>query len=162
MEDQALTEKIIGCAFRVFNELGFGFLESVYENSILLELQEIGLKAETQKAVMVLYRGIQVGDFVADVMVQDKVILELKSVLRLVEAHEVQLVNYLVATGISTGLLINFGKSGVEVKRKYKAYQAPSNSFKVPVKCKDDGVKQDQGDIKNEVYPVHPVSPTKK
>jgi GxxExxY protein len=128
MENQPLTEIIIGCAFRVFNELGFGFLESVYENAMFLELQESGLKAETQMPVRVLYKGRQVGDFVADILVEDEIILELKSVLRLIEAHEVQLVNYLVATGISTGLLINFGKSGVEVKRKYREFQTPRNS----------------------------------
>ena len=128
MEDQTLTRKIIGCAYKVFNELGFGFMESVYENSMLFELQEMGLKAETQKPVSVFYKGSQVGDFVADIIVEGKIILELKSVLRLIEAHEVQLVNYLVATGISTGLLINFGKNGVEVKRKYKEFQTPRNS----------------------------------
>jgi GxxExxY protein len=128
MEDQTLTRKIIGCAYRVFNELGFGFLESVYEKSMLIELQENGLKAEVQQPVTVFYKGNQVGDFAADITVEDKVILELKSVLRLVEAHEVQLVNYLVATGISTGLLINFGKNGVEVKRKYREFQTSRNS----------------------------------
>ena len=128
MEDQNLTRKIIGCAYRVFNELGFGFLESVYERSMLIELQENGLKAEVQQPVTVFYKGNQVGEFAADIIVEDKVILELKSVLRLVEAHEVQLVNYLVATGISTGLLINFGKNGVEVKRKYRKFKTPRNS----------------------------------
>jgi len=127
MEGQNLTRKIIGCAYRVFNELGFGFLESVYEKSMLLELHESGLNAGSQKPVSVFYKGNQVGDFAA-VIVEDKVILELKSVLRLVEAHEVQLVNYLVATGIPTGLLINFGKNGVEVKRKYREFQARNSS----------------------------------
>ncbi len=143
MEHHGITETIIGCAYRVFNELGFGFLESVYENSMLLELQGMGLKAETQKPVNVFYKGNQVGDFVADIIVEDKIILELKSVMRLAEAHEVQLVNYLVATGISTGLLINFGKSGVEVKRKFREFPVSRNSLIKNMNDKGVDVRQD-------------------
>lgn len=120
MENKALTEKIIGCAYRVYNQLGFGFLESVYEKSLLIELCKSGLSAESQTPVKVHYDGQVVGDFVADIVVDGNVILELKSVKSLVKVHEVQLVNYLKATGIQTGLLINFGESGVEVKRKSK------------------------------------------
>ena len=128
MEDQNLTSNIIGCAYSVFNELGFGFLGSVYEKSLLIELNEKNLVATAQQPVNVFYKGHQVGDFVTDIIVENKVIIELKSVLRLLEIHEVQLVNYLVATGISTGLLINFGKSGIEVKRKYREFRTSGNT----------------------------------
>ena len=120
MEHQELTKKIIGCAYEVYNQMGFGFLESVYEKCLLIELGKAGLKTECQKAIPVAYDGQTVGDFYADMVVENKVIVELKSVERLVKAHEIQLVNYLVATGISVGLLINFGVTKVEVKRKIR------------------------------------------
>jgi GxxExxY protein len=120
MEDKELTETIIGCAYRVYNTMGFGFLESVYEKCLLLELGKAGLHAQTQAPVKVYYENRVVGDFIADVIVEHRVIIELKSVTKLSKAHEVQLVNYLKATGIQVGLLINFGESGVEVKRKAK------------------------------------------
>ena len=120
MEYKDLTEKIIGCAYRVYNRMGFGFLESVYEKCMLIELRKAGLDTESQKPIRVQYDGEVVGDFVADILVHDTVILELKSVRKLVEAHEVQLVNYLVATGKPVGLLINFGEIRVEVRRKVK------------------------------------------
>lgn len=118
MEDDILTGQIIKCAFNVHNTLGFGFLEKVYENSLVIELENNGLKAEQQKAVKVLYEGKPVGDYVADVIVNDDVIVEIKSVNTLAKEHEVQLVNYLKATGKPRGLLINFGRS-VDVKRKH-------------------------------------------
>ncbi len=127
MEDQEITEVIIGSAYRVYNQLGFGFLESVYEKSLLIELRKSALHAESQVPVKVHYDGQVVGDFIADVVVEGRVILELKSVKSIVKAHEVQLVNYLKATGIETGLLINFGEAGVEIKRKYK--DAPDKIF---------------------------------
>ena len=120
MEYKELTEKIIGCAYRVYNKMGFGYLESVYEKCMLIELRKAGLDTESQKPIRVQYDGEVVGDFVADILVHDTVILELKSVRKLVEAHEVQLVNYLVATGKPVGLLINFGEIRVEVRRKVK------------------------------------------
>ena len=143
MEDQNLTSKIIGCAYSVFNELGFGFLESVYEKSLFFELSDKGLVAVAQQPVDVFYKGHQVGAFVADIIVEDKVIIELKSVLRLLEIHEVQLVNYLVATGISTGLLINFGKTGVEVKRKYREFQASRDSHTETMRFERSGYQSD-------------------
>jgi len=118
MEDDILTGQIIKCAFKVHNTLGFGFLEKVYENSLVIELENNGLKAEQQKSVKVMYSGKPVGDYVADVIVNDDVIVEIKSVNTLAKEHEVQLVNYLKATGKPRGLLINFGRS-VDVKRKY-------------------------------------------
>ena len=120
MEYRELTEKIIGCAYRVYNRMGFGFLESVYEKCMLIELRKAGLDTESQKTIRVQYDGEVVGDCVADILVHDTVILELKSVRKLIEAHEVQLVNYLVATGKPVGLLINFGETKVGVKRKVK------------------------------------------
>ena len=116
-----ITETIIGRAYKVYNTLGFGFLESVYEKCLLIELRKAGLAAKSQEPITVHYQGEKVGTFVADLVIEGVVIVELKSVTRLIRAHEVQLVNYLVATGVDTGLLINFGKEGVQVKRKTRA-----------------------------------------
>jgi len=100
--------------------MGFGFLENVYEKCLLIELRKAGLTAEPQKSITVSYESQIVGEFKADILVNDKIILELKSVRKIIEAHEVQLVNYLVATGKKIGLILNFGESKVEVKRKVK------------------------------------------
>jgi GxxExxY protein len=120
MEFKDLTEKIIGCAYRVYNKMGFGFLESVYEKCLMIELRKARLRAEYQKPIIVHYEGEIVGEFVADIVVEDTVIVELKSVRRIVTAHEIQLVNYLVATGKPVGLVLNFGEQKVDVKRKVK------------------------------------------
>lgn len=120
MEYKNITEIIIGCAYRVYNKLGFGFLERVYEKCLLIELRKAGLKVEPQKPITVYYDDEIVGEFAADIIVDDKIIIELKSVRRIVTAHEVQLVNYLVATGKPIGLILNFGESKVEIKRKVK------------------------------------------
>ena len=120
MEHEQLTNKIIGCAFHVYNTMGFGYLESVYEKCMLIELQRIGLRADDQRPIQVRYNGRIVGDFIADIIVEDTVIVELKSVRKLNPAHEAQLVNYLVATGKPVGLLLNFGEEQVEVKRKLR------------------------------------------
>ena len=120
MEYSELTERIIGYAYRVYNKMGFGFLESVYEKCMLIELRKAGLNAESQKPITVYYEDEVAGEFVADIIVNDTVILELKSVSRIIKAHEVQLVNYLVATGKPVGLILNFGERKVEVKRKIK------------------------------------------
>ena len=100
--------------------MGFGFLESVYKKCMLIELEKAGLNSDSQKSIKVYYDDEIVGDFVADIIVDDTIILELKSVRRVVRAHEVQLVNYLVATGKPIGLFLNFGERKVEVKRKVK------------------------------------------
>ena len=120
MEYEKVTETIIGCAYRVYNKMGFGFLESVYEKCLLIEMRKAGLETETQKPITVYYDGEVVGEFVADMLVNDAVIIELKSVRRIIKAHEVQLVNYLNGLEKDIGLLINFGPSGVEIKRKYR------------------------------------------
>ncbi|MBN2685643.1 MAG: GxxExxY protein [Pontiellaceae bacterium] len=121
MEHKELTEKIIGCAYRVYNKMGFGFLESVYEKCLMIELKKAGLIAEAQVPIDVEYDGENVGEFVADVLVEQAVILELKSVRRIIRAHEIQLVNYLTATGKEIGLILNFAEEKVEVKRKVRS-----------------------------------------
>jgi len=118
MEHADLTEKAIGCAYKVYNRMGFGYLESVYEKCLLVELRKAGLEAEAQKPITVYYEGEEVGEFCADIIIEDAVILELKSAQQIAKAHEVQLVNYLVATGKPLGLVINFGPERVDVKRK--------------------------------------------
>jgi len=126
VKDEQLTKIIIGCAFKVHNALGPGFLEKVYENALRIELTKQGLKVRQQEPIRVHYDGQVVGDFIADLWVEDRVIVELKAVQTLAKVHEVQLVNYLTATGIDIGLLINFGSS-VQVKRKYRKYKPTRN-----------------------------------
>ena len=121
MEHKELTERIIGCAFKVYKEMGFGFLESVYEKCLLIELRNQGLPTESQIPVVVHYHQEIVGEFVVDLLVMDLVVVELKSVRSLVTAHEVQLVNYLKATRLDVGLLINSGETKVDVKRKTRS-----------------------------------------
>jgi GxxExxY protein len=120
MLNKEITEKIISCAYRVYNKMGFGFLESVYEKCLLIELRKAGLQVESQQAITVRYDGEIVGEFFADIVVENTIILELKSVRMIVKAHEIQLVNYLVATGKPVGLILNFGETKVEVKRKVR------------------------------------------
>jgi len=117
LKHKELTAKIIDCAYKVHRELGFGFLESVYQNALVIELTKADLKVEQEKRIQVYYGTQVVGDFVADILVEEKVILELKSVNQVHPAHEAQLINYLKATGMEGGLLINFGEQ-VEIKRK--------------------------------------------
>ena len=112
-----LTEKIIGCAYRVYNTLGSGFFEKVYENSLLKDLTDEGLATQQQVPMKVIYRDTIVGDYVADLVVEGCVVVEVKAVERIIKIHEVQLVNYLKATGIRLGLLINFGPT-IEIKRR--------------------------------------------
>ena len=126
MKDDSLTKTIIGCAFEVHNVLGAGFLEKVYGNALRIELLKQGLKVKQQEPIQVYYEGQVVGSYYADLWVEDQVIVELKAVRSLSKAHEVQLVNYLTATGIDTGLLLNFGTS-VQVKRKFREYKPGQN-----------------------------------
>ena len=100
MKHKELTEKIIGAAYTVYNTLGWGFLEKVYENAMAIELQKMGIKITQQSPIKVLYKGTVVGDYTADLLVEDKVIVELKAIKELAKIHEVQLVNYLAATDI--------------------------------------------------------------
>ena len=117
MIDKELTGKIIHAAYTVHNILKFGFLESVYQKALKKELVSMGLKCECEKPLDVYYKGEIVGHFVTDILVEDSVIIELKAVKALKDEHEWQLVNYLTATGLEVGLLINFGHN-LEVKRK--------------------------------------------
>ncbi len=112
-----LTEKIIGTFYDVYNELGYGFLEKVYQNSLFIELKTRGFKVEAQKKMKVYYKGIEVGDYTADIIVNDVIILELKAAESIVEEFEYQLLNYLRAGDFEIGLLLNFGKKP-QVKRK--------------------------------------------
>ena len=121
MQYEAITEKVIGCAYQVYNQMGFGFLESVYENCMAIELRQVGLNVHQQQSINVQYHGEVVGEFFADLVVEDVIIVELKSVRRIVKAHEVQLVNYLVATGKDVGLILNFAEKEVGVKRKVRS-----------------------------------------
>ncbi len=118
MEAKELTGQIIRNFYTVYNTLGFGFLESVYRNALMLELIDDGLGVEAEKSIAVYYNGRVVGTFAADLVVEDRVIVELKAKEKLVEADEAQLVNYLRATDIEIGLLFNFGRSP-DFKRKY-------------------------------------------
>lgn len=113
----ALTNKIIRCFYTVYNQLGFGFLEKVYEKSLLIELRKEGLTATRQTQLKVFYNQVEVGDYFADIIVENEVIIEVKTAEGLIEIHEAQLINYLKATNIEVGLLLNFGKTP-QVRRK--------------------------------------------
>ena len=117
MKINEITYQINGAVFEVNRVLGAGFLEKVYENALLIELHERGLKADSQVPLKVHYKGKVVGEYVVDIMVEDQVILELKSVDKLQKIHEAQLLNYLKATGMKVGLLINFKYPKADIKR---------------------------------------------
>ena len=123
MEDEDLTRIIIGCAMSVHGALGPGFLESVYQNALAHELSKAGLEVHRERRIQVRYDGAVVGDFFADMMIQNSVLVENKAVQALNKAHEVQLVNYLVATQIETGLLLNFGAQSLQFRRKSRVYR---------------------------------------
>lgn len=116
---EELTGAIIACCYEVANELGWGFLESVHEKALLIALRDKGLGAENQVPVPVEFRGQCVGEFFADIIVEDKVVVELKAVKALLPEHQAQVINYLKATGKKVGLLVNFGRPKVEVKRLF-------------------------------------------
>ena len=120
--DQLITE-IIECAKRIRRQLGPGFLEKVYKNAMVVELRKLKLNFETEKLIQVLYDGIVVGEYRTDIVVEGKLILELKATQDLSIANEVQLVNYLTSTQIDDGLLINFGSDKLQFKRKYRIYR---------------------------------------
>ena len=122
-----LTKIVIGCAYSVHNELGFGFIEKIYENALLHELKSMNIDVKQQAPISVSYKGNVIGQFVADLVVENKLICELKSVSNISSVQEVQLVNYLHATGLDNGLLINFSNS-VEIKRKYRTFKKSCQS----------------------------------
>lgn len=117
MLHENITKKIIEAYYKVYNSLGYGFLEKVYENALKIELKRANLKVDQQKNVKVFYNEFEVGDYFADLIVEDLVIVELKAAEILCEEHEAQLINYLKATNLEVGLLLNFGKKA-EFKRK--------------------------------------------
>jgi len=114
---QELTSEIISAFYKVYNTFGFGFLEKVYENALKYELEKMRFKVDKQKPITVYYDDLTVGEYFADLIVEDKVIIELKAAEALIEEHELQLINYLKATEIEVGLLLNFGKKP-EIRRK--------------------------------------------
>jgi GxxExxY protein len=120
MEIDKITEKIIGCAFTVYNELGSGFLESIYEKAMMIELNKVGLIFKNQLGIKVYYKEQVLGEFKADFLVENEVIVELKAVSNIKKEHEIQLIHYLTATKKKVGLLINFGSSKVEIRRRVK------------------------------------------
>jgi GxxExxY protein len=115
-----LAGQVIGLAMKVHRTLGYGFLESVYQKALLCELAKAGLKVESDKLIQVHYEGAIVGDFKADLVVNDELVVELKAVSTMAIEHEVQLVNYLVATKKDIGLLLNFGARSLEFKKKFR------------------------------------------
>ena len=118
----SITERIIGCCYTVANTLGSGFLEKVHENALAYELRQSGLLVEQQKPAPVHYRGVLVGDYVADLLVETSVLVELKAVKQLDETHLAQCLNYLRATGLQVCLLINFGRPKLEIKRVVQGF----------------------------------------
>jgi GxxExxY protein len=142
-DDHALTEKIIGCAMKVHRQLGPGFLESVYRNALAFELRRAGLEVEMDKHITVKYDHVIVGDFVADLIVNEALICELKAATALSKADEVQLVNYLTATNHDLGLLLNFGSPSLQFKRKHRRNLAQPEAT----------------DLQNPVNPLNPVNP---
>jgi GxxExxY protein len=127
----ALIKTIIGLAMKVHRELGMGFLEAIYANALAFELAETGIAFEREKRIPVYYRGHIMGDFIADLVIREIIVVELKSVEGLVTAHSVQLVNYLSATRLDVGLLLNFGAKSLQFKTKTREY-APNSIPLIP------------------------------
>ena len=119
MDSSTLIDKTIKACYEVHNELGIGFVEKVYENALVIALKDLGLEASQQSPLEVYFRNQLVGDYFADVIVAGELIIELKAVKSLLPEHQAQLINYLNATGLQTGLLVNFAKKGLELKRAY-------------------------------------------
>ena len=117
MKQGLLSERVIACAIDVRKELGFGFLEKVYENALLVELARAGMRVEQQKPLKVRFRGAIVGDYFADLVVEERLLVEIKSIERTLPEHSAQVLNYLRATGLRVGLLLNFGPSRLGITR---------------------------------------------
>ena len=123
MDVEQLIRRVMDCAGNIRRQLGPGYLEAVYKNAMLVELRKNGLSFEVEKPINVYYDNVLVGEYKADIVVEKSVILELKAVNSLHVAHELQLVNYLTATGVDNGLLINFGSEELQFKRKFRVYR---------------------------------------
>lgn len=115
-----LSYKIIGLAMEVYNKLGYGFLEKVYENALMILFQREGIQAEQQVPIKVYFEGKIIGDYVADILVENKIILEIKSVENIIDVHRAQVLNYLTATGFHLAIILNFGKEKLEFERFVK------------------------------------------
>ena len=115
--DNELSQRVIGCAFEVSNTLGAGFFEKIYEKALCVEFEKDGLNFQCQKPVTVEYKDVLVGEYIADIVVEGRLLLELKAVSALSSEHEAQLMNYLKATGLAVGLLLNFGRPKLGIKR---------------------------------------------
>ena len=126
--NEQITEKIIGCAYTVANTLGSGFLEKVYENALAHELRKGGIDAKQQSGMNVYYDGIIVGEYVADLLVGNDILVELKAVKALDNIHMAQCLNYLKATGLQVCLLINFGSPRIEIKRIMNGFSRNSDT----------------------------------
>lgn len=123
MNIEDIIKKIVQCAYNVRMKLSAGFLESVYLNALLIELHDNDLKADKEVPIIVHYKNHIVGEFRADIIVENSVVIELKAIQHLTPAHEAQLVNYLTATDIEHGVLINFGSKKIEIKRKFRTFK---------------------------------------
>jgi GxxExxY protein len=123
MDIKQLTDQVIGAAYEVHKELGPGFLEKVYRNALQYELELRGIQAQPEVMIDVYDKGRRVGEYQADLFIEKRLIVEIKAVQNLAKEHEVQLVNYLTATKIEDGLLINFGAFSVQLKHKYRTYR---------------------------------------
>ncbi len=164
MEIKELCYKVIGAAMRVHQFFGAGFLEEVYKNAMLVELGQMGVSAEAEKELPVDYHGVRVGDYKADIIVENRLILELKAVINLAKAHEAQLVNYLSATGISDGLLLNFGATSLQYKHKYRTYRSTSSNNPVENTVStphnpDNPVNPVENTVSTPYNPANPVNP---
>lgn len=131
-----LTQRIIGCAMKTHRALGPGFVESVYHGNLEIELAAAGIRFESEKPVTVFYGGKVFGSFVAGFYFEESLIVELKAVEKLAKAHEVQLVNYLVASDIATGLLLNFGAGSLQVRRKFRDFKPSRPPVRILVKSR--------------------------
>ena len=127
MDIEKLCYDVIGAAMRVHSYFGDGYLEEVYKNALLVELKKLGFEVQSEVAIPVDYHGIRVGDYRADIIVESRLILELKAVTALNKRHEAQVVNYLTATGINDGLLLNFGTPSLQYKHKYRLMEKQNN-----------------------------------
>ena len=132
MDIEKLCYDVIGAAMRVHSYFGDGYLEEVYKNALLVELKKLGFDVQSEVAIPVDYHGVRVGDYRADIIVEARLILELKAVTALNKKHEAQVVNYLTATGINDGLLLNFGTPSLQYKHKYRL-MAKQNNLVNPV-----------------------------
>ena len=132
MDIEKLCYDVIGAAMRVHSYFGDGYLEEVYKNALLVELKKLGFEVQSEVAIPVDYHGVRVGDYRADIIVEARLILELKAVTALNKKHEAQVVNYLTATGINDGLLLNFGTPSLQYKHKYRL-MAKQNNLVNPV-----------------------------